>query len=107
MNPLGKAALSRRDFLRTSATATAAAAAGAYGLLDGLAPRIQRFDPILTAGSLPLEQYLFVGSKIVTDNGVPVDVPPLHHLVVTATLNVGTSAAALKAAQRELEALLA
>jgi hypothetical protein len=99
--------LSRRGFLKNSAAA--ALAAGTYGLIESLTPPLVRLETLAAAAVevLPVEQYLFSGTRTLTSNGVLVDVPPIHHLVVTATLNVGTTAADLKAAQKELEALLA
>ena len=40
---------------------------------------------------------------MVTDNGVEVLVPPLHHQVVTATLRVEETPAALRDARESLE----
>lgn len=52
------------------------------------------------------EQYLVDGLEIVTDNNVSVIVPPLYHEIVTATLNVPNTAAALFGAQMRLERAL-
>jgi hypothetical protein len=58
------------------------------------------------AGSLPLEQYLVNGLESVTDKGIVVTVPPLHHVVVTARLDVAYIEAALAEAQQLLESAL-
>jgi len=85
---------SRREFLGRTAVA-ALATAGAYGLIDRIASPVRRKalspDIRLTAAttpSLPLEQQLYSGLSRVTDNGAIVVLPPLHHMVVTATLTV-------------------
>jgi hypothetical protein len=88
------------------------ASAGVYGILEQLATKPVRLESsaIGLAGAksrLPNEQYLFSGTSTITDNGVVVNVPPLYHQVVTATLATGTTAAALQAAQAALETVLA
>lgn len=100
-------ALSRREFLGRAAAA-ALASAGTYGLIDQIAQPVRRQsiapDIRLTAAttpSLPLEQHLYSGLSRVTDNGTIVVVPPLHHMVVTATLTV--PAAGFPQAQQVLE----
>jgi hypothetical protein len=96
---------------------------GVYFMLDGLSsapPRPSRravhaVDPRLAAafamiaapGSLPAEQHLFTDTAVVVDNHVALSVPPLHHEVVTAILRVPRRRAALAAAGRELETVLA
>ena len=89
--------LTRRQFVAGGAGALAAA--GIYGLVDRLtgspdrsgAPRV-----------LPSEQHVLGKLEVVLDNGVEIVVPPLHHEVVTATLRVDASAAALREAQAAL-----
>ena len=104
-------AVSRRQFLGGAATA-AFAAAWPYRLVDQLSAPPARRVPVevdLTAhrtAVLPLEQHLFDGLATVTDNGTPVTVPPLHHAVVTATLEVAPTTAALQQAQHLLETTL-
>ena len=92
----------RRDFLAKSAAAVLAAG-GLYELVDGLAApsRAAAATP-----ALPAEQHLLVDVPVITDNGVEVLVPPLHHQLVTAKLRVGRTKAALREAQRELEQAL-
>jgi hypothetical protein len=105
----GAEELSRRSFLRVS-LASAVATAGAYGLIERLAPPSARWREELVAyvraTNLPVEQYLFSDTAVVMNNHVAVDVPPLYHEVVTAKLNVKSSASALRSAQKDLEAVL-
>ncbi|MGH9172627.1 MAG: DUF7405 family protein [Acidimicrobiales bacterium] len=102
--------LSRRAFLG-GAVASALAPSGAYGIIERLVPPGARLRPgqgtLAEPHGLPPEQYLFAGTRTVTDNGVVVDVPPLYHEVVTAKLAAATSASGLHEAQHALEAVLA
>src|SRR5919204_5403470 len=92
--------LTRRQLL-AGAGAAALGAGGIYELVDRLtAPPARAIGP---PPKLPLEQHVLEGVRIVRDNGVEVLVPPLHHEVVTAAVR----ARDLKAAQRELEGVLA
>lgn len=91
--------LTRRKLLAGGAGA-ALAAAGVYELVDQLGSSPSR----PAAGGLPPEQHLLDGVRIVEDNGVEVVVPPLHHQLVTGTVNVGERA--LKDSQSELEQIL-
>jgi hypothetical protein len=91
--------LTRRKLLAGGAGA-ALAAAGIYELVDQLGGSPSR----PAAGGLPPEQHLLDGVRIVEDNGVEVVVPPLHHQLVTGTVNVGGRS--LKDAQSELEDIL-
>ena len=108
-------AITRREFLTTAAAAAFATGAGApYGLVDRFTrPVIRRPNasgPGSTAGearSLPPEQHLFLGLSTVTDNATLVTVPPLHHAVVTAQLNVPATTPALQNAQQVLESAIA
>src|SRR5439155_10806745 len=52
------------------------------------------------ARRLPHEQHLLEGLTTISDDGVEVVVPPLHHRLVTARVAPGTD---LRAAQAELE----
>ena len=91
----------RRELV-AGAAAGALGAAGVYELVDRLAggrpprPRAVRTLP---------EQHLLEGVKVVTQEGVEVLVPPLHHEVVTAT--VAVDRAELKNAQSSFEQVLA
>ena len=93
-------------FTRRQALAGAAAgalsAAGIYELVDRLAGNSPRR---VAAGALPPEQHVLDGLRMITDNGVEVTLPPLHHQVVTA--HVAVDRADLRDAQRALEAALA
>jgi hypothetical protein len=96
-------ALTRRQLL-AGAGAGALTAAGAYELVDRLARTPHRTAVVAHA---PEEQHLLLGVREITDNGVEVLVPPLHHQLVTAQLRVGETRADLRGAQEELEAALA
>ncbi len=95
-----------RMFTRRQALAGAAAgalgAAGVYELVDRLAGGSPQRA---AAGALPPEQHVLDGLRVITDNGVEVIVPPLHHQVVTA--KVAVEARGLRDAQRALEDELA
>ena len=95
-------ALTRREFLGGAAGA-AVAGSGIYVLVDKLARAPQR----RAAGPLAPEQHVLDGLPVVTDNGVEVLVPPLHHQVVTAKLAVDETPSALLDARAELEHTLA
>ncbi len=93
-------------FTRRQALAGAAAgalgAAGVYELVDRLAGNAPRR---VAAGPLPPEQHVLDGLRLITDNGVEVTLPPLHHQVVTA--RVAVDRVDLRDAQRTLEDALA
>ena len=93
--------LTRRQLVG-GAAASALAAAGIYELADRLGSAPAR----LATGPRPPEQHLLDGVRVVTDNDVEVLVPPLHHQVVTATLRVDESSAALREAREALESAL-
>jgi hypothetical protein len=94
--------LTRKQLLG-GAAATALGATGIYELVDRLAS-----SPARSASrNLLPEQHVLEGVRIVQTDGVAVVVPPLHHQVVTATVAVEETPAALRAAQAELEARLA
>jgi hypothetical protein len=95
--------LTRRAFLERSGLA-ALGATGLYSLLEEIAAPPARAATMSTV--LPPEQHLMEGLRVIVDNGVAVQVPPLHHQVVTAKLRVGRSRAALRDAQHALEAAL-
>jgi hypothetical protein len=91
--------ITRRRFLAGAAAgaAGAAGAGGIYELVDRLASSPAR---PAAARRLPREQHLLEGQATITDEGVEVLVPPLHHRLVTARVAAGTD---LRAAQAELE----
>jgi hypothetical protein len=94
--------LTRRQVL-AGAAAGALGAAGVYELVD----RLTGSGPErAVAGTLPPEQHVLDGVRTVTENGVEVLVPPLHHEVVTARVKVAGSSE-LRDAQRALEQALA
>lgn len=93
-----------RKQLVGGAAASALAAAGIYELADRLGSAPAR---VASGQPRPPEQHLLDGIRVVTDNDVEVLVPPLHHQVVTATLKVDESPAALLQARDELERALA
>jgi hypothetical protein len=90
--------LTRRALLG-SAAAGGLTAGGVYALVDQLTASPKR----PTGGELTPEQHLLQGVRIVEDNGVEVVVPPLHHQVVTATVEVGSGKGSLVEAQDALE----
>jgi len=94
----------RRGFLQQSA-GVALGAAGLYELVDILAGSPARAEATVGAATLP-EQHLLRNVRVLTDNGVEIDAPPLHHQLVTAKLRVARTKAALRKGQRELEQVL-
>jgi hypothetical protein len=93
--------LTRRQAL-AGAAAGAFGAAGVYELVDrfaGDSPR-RRVE-----GLIPPEQHVLDGLSVITDNGVDVIVPPLHHQVVTAKVAIDRTD--LRDARRALEDALA
>jgi hypothetical protein len=93
--------LSRRELLRRGAAAIAAG--NVYSVLDGLAAPPAR--AAATAVAPAKEQYLLAGQRVVSELGIPVIVPPLHHRVVTANVRI-RGAAQLGAARKRLEKTL-
>jgi hypothetical protein len=93
--------LTRRRLIG-SAGAAALSAAGLYELVDRLGSAPARPAP----SSLPLEQHVLEGVRLLRQEGVEVVVPPLHHQVVTATVSVSPQPTDLRAAQGALEATL-
>jgi hypothetical protein len=105
-------AITRREFL-TSAAVAAFAASGPYGLIDRFTRPVIRgpndnraASTAAKARSLPPEQHLFLGLSTVTDNATLVTVPPLHHAVITAKLEVPATTSNLKMAQQVLESAI-
>jgi hypothetical protein len=96
--------VTRRGFLGRSAAAVLAAG-GLYELVDALARPARAAAAV--GVSVPPEQHLLLDVPVITDNGVEVVVPPLHHQLVTARLRVPRRKAALLEAQRELGHALA
>ncbi len=94
--------LTRKELL-VGAAASAAAGAGIYELVDRLA------SPPTRAAAAPLgpEQHVVHGLRVISDEGVEVVVPPLHHRIVTAEVRAGSSRDSLLEARRELEQVLA
>jgi hypothetical protein len=84
------------------AAASALSAAGIYELVDRLAAPPRRSSE----RTLPPEQHLLGGTRVLCQDGVEVIVPPLHHQLVTAKVRVGEGRAELAAARAELEAAL-
>jgi hypothetical protein len=91
--------LTRRDLL-VGAAGVAVAAGGVYELVDRLTRSPERATPLV---SRRREQHVLDGARVVEDDGIEVVVPPLHHQVVTALVNVPATRSALVEAQRELE----
>jgi hypothetical protein len=93
--------MNRREFL-SSAAGAALAATDIYALVDKFAEAPVR----AAASSLPIEQHVLQGVRVVVDDGVEVLVPPLHHEVITLALEAGTSRGELLAARAALEEAL-
>src|SRR5688500_17530619 len=93
--------LTRRQVV-AGAAAGAVSATGIYTLVERLAGSPER----PAAGPLPPEQHVLQGVRVVRDNDVEILVPPLHHQVVTARLDVGGAPAELRDAQAALEEVL-
>ena len=83
----------------------AASALGAAGLYE-LAARLGSSPARPSVQTLPAEQHVLEGVRITKSEGVEVVVPPLHHQIVTAELEIYGSPAALASAQAELEHVL-
>jgi hypothetical protein len=89
--------LTRKELL-VAAAASAAAGAGVYELVDRLAAPPKR----AAAAPLGPEQHVVPGLRVISDEGVEVIVPPLHHRIVTATVRAGSRQSLLDA-RDELE----
>jgi hypothetical protein len=94
--------LTRRQLIAGGAVA-GLGAAGIYELVDRLGGSPDR----PAAEGLTPEQHLLQGVRIVEDNGVEVVVPPLHHQLVTARVQVAERKRDLQEAQAALEDALA
>jgi hypothetical protein len=92
--------LTRRELVARAA-GSALAAGGIYELVERLGAAPQR-AAAATIPHLP-EQHVLQALRVVVDDGVKVFEPPLHHQVVTATLRVDETPAALAEARAELE----
>ena len=90
--------LTRRELL-----AGAAAGAVAGGALYELVDRVGRTPSRAAATDFPSEQHVLESVRVVTDDGIEVVVPPLHHRIVTAKVKVDGGKATLLEAQRDLE----
>src|SRR5215204_1585817 len=93
--------LTRRELL-----AGAAAGAVAGGALYELVDRLGQTPSRAAAAGFPKEQHVLDGLRVVTDDGIEVLVPPLHHRIVTAKLRVDGDKASLISAQKELARVL-
>jgi hypothetical protein len=62
--------------------------------------------PLDAATALKAEQYLLRDLRVKMENGVGVIVPPLHHRVVTLTLNLDPAKSELRDAQKELHRVI-
>lgn len=89
--------LTRKELL-VAAAASAAAGAGIYELVDRLAAPPKR----AAAAPLGPEQHVVPGLRVISDEGVEVVVPPLHHRIVTATVRADSRQSLLEA-RDELE----
>jgi|HigsolmetaAR202D_1030399.scaffolds.fasta_scaffold08792_1 hypothetical protein len=101
--------LSRRTFLKQTAAISAGliSARGIYALIDQFNPPSLARTAVTTSTTRPNEQYHIDDLEIVTDNNVPVVVPPLYHDVITATLTLNNpSATQLFEAQQHFEQAL-
>jgi hypothetical protein len=99
--------LDRRAFLKRAAGLALGtiSARGVYGLLDTIHPA----TPVRAAALSPArgrEQYMVENLEVITDNGVPLIIPPLYHEIITAKITVAHEAGALFRAQRRLEQAL-
>jgi hypothetical protein len=89
----------RKQVVVGAAAAGVLGAAGIYEAVDQLTTAPDRPPP----EALGSEQHLLGGMRVVRDNGAEVVVPPLHHEIVTATVETGD----LPDAKRRLEEALA
>ncbi len=91
--------LTRKQVLAGGVAGAALTGGGIYELVDQLTGSPSRPE----AQGLTPEQHLLQGVRIVEDNNVEVVVPPLHHQLVTATVEAGDSRRELAGAQAALE----
>src|SRR4051812_19816631 len=94
--------LSRRQLLAGGAAA-GLAGGGIYELVDRLAGSPSR----PAAQGVTPEQHLLQGVRVIEDNGVEVVVPPLHHQLITAKLQLDARKGVLAGARDALEGVLA
>jgi hypothetical protein len=99
--------LGRRAFLKRAAGLAlgTVSARGVYGLLDTIHPT----GPARAAAGMPTrgrEQYAVENIELITNNFVPVIIPPLYHEILTAKITVANNAGALFRAQQRLEQAL-
>jgi hypothetical protein len=94
----------RRRLIARAAVATLAAV-GIRNLEDGSGGAAAAL--LRPAGKRPREQHLLPNPKVVRHEGVKVLVPPLHHRVVTARLQVDPTKGAMRDARGELDNVLA
>lgn len=93
--------LTRRRLM--GAAVSLAGAAGIYELAERLSePPTRRTH----AGPRPDEQHVLNDLEVILDDGVEVVVPPLHHRVVTARVDLDERAAALLPARKAFESAL-
>ena len=88
--------LGRRAFLKRAAGLALGtiSARGVYSVLDTIHPTV----PARAAAAMPLrgrEQYAVENIEVITNNFVPVIIPPLYHEIVTAKITVAQNAGAL------------
>jgi hypothetical protein len=86
--------LTRRQLL-AGAAGSAIGAAGIYELVDQLTSSPERHLSVRHPAKLEAEQHL-LDLRVITDNGVEVVVPPLHHEITTARIRTGTDLAEAK-----------
>jgi hypothetical protein len=96
--------LTRRQFAGVLAAAAAVDAIALYELLDRIADKPDRRA---SERPPPIEQHLLGGLEVVRDDGIEVIVPPLHHLVVTARVELGAERGAIADARETFEGALA
>jgi len=93
--------LTRRELL-----AGAAAGAVAGGALYELVDKLGQTPSRAAVAGFPKEQHVLEGVQVITDDGIEVVVPPLHHRIVTAKLRLDDDKASLVSAQSELARVL-
>jgi hypothetical protein len=96
--------LTRRQFAVALAAAATVDAVALYELLDRVTDKPERRGP---TGPPPIEQHLLGSLEVVQDDGIEVLVPPLHHMVVTARIELGDGGRAIADARETLERALA
>ena len=94
--------LTRRHFV-AGAVAALLGAAGLERIREWIGSTPQGALP---AGRRPVEQHVLQGARVIVDEGVEVVVPPRHHRVVTARVEVDATPSALQEARHALESAL-